>query len=98
MRIVTIGAVVHIASRWSRKIAPAYPEAKICLIDNLSTQRSWSLFHRPAKERYRFGEADELITSAPVSGILAIIASHVPDISIEYVDAPVMNPFQRQRV
>lgn len=62
MKIVVTGALGHIGSRFIRELPPAFPEAEILLLDNLSTQRYCSLFDLPAEGKYRFIEADILHT------------------------------------
>lgn len=58
MRIVITGALGHIGSRLIRELPVAFPEAKIVMIDNLSTQRHCSLYDLPPSGRYQFVEAD----------------------------------------
>src|SRR3989441_1899447 len=60
MRIVITGALGHIGSRLIHELPCAFPEADLCLVDNLSTQRYCSLFNLPANGRYHFLEADVL--------------------------------------
>lgn len=60
MKIVVTGALGHIGSRLIRELPTIFPDAKIALIDNLSTQRYCSLFNLPASGQYNFFEADVL--------------------------------------
>lgn len=62
MKIVITGALGHIGSQVIREIPATFPEAKIVMIDNLSTQRYCSLFNLPAHGNYCFIEADVLNT------------------------------------
>ena len=60
MKILVTGALGHIGSRLIRELPKIFPDAKIVLIDNLSTQRYCSLFNLPDFGRYDFMEADVL--------------------------------------
>jgi nucleoside-diphosphate-sugar epimerase len=60
MKIVVTGALGHIGSHLIRELPVRFPEAKIVMIDNLSTQRYCSLFDLPSTGRYRFLETDVL--------------------------------------
>ena len=60
MKIVVTGALGHIGSHLIRELPTMFPEAKIVMIDNLSTQRYCSLFNLPALGRFCFLEADVL--------------------------------------
>jgi nucleoside-diphosphate-sugar epimerase len=60
MKIVVTGALGHIGSHLIRELPMMFPEAKIVMIDNLSTQRYCSLFNLPTLGRYCFLEKDVL--------------------------------------
>lgn len=53
MRILITGALGHIGSKLIRDI-PANKGAEIILIDNISTQRFFSIFNLPSKYKYTF--------------------------------------------
>ena len=63
MKIVITGALGHIGSRVIRGIPTVFPDAEIVMIDNLLTQRYFSLFNLPVEGNYRFIEADVLNTN-----------------------------------
>lgn len=56
--LLVTGALGHIGSRLVRTLPATFPAARICLLDNLSTQRFASLFDLPREGRYQFVEAD----------------------------------------
>lgn len=60
MKIAITGALGHIGSSLIRSLPDAFPDAKIVLLDNLSTQRYCSLFNLPTQGVFRFYEADIL--------------------------------------
>jgi nucleoside-diphosphate-sugar epimerase len=60
MKIVVTGALGHIGSHLIRELPTMFPEAKIVMIDNLSTQRYCSLFNLPTLGRFCFLDADVL--------------------------------------
>jgi nucleoside-diphosphate-sugar epimerase len=62
VKIVITGALGHIGSRVIREIPTVFPDVEIVMIDNLVTQRYFSLFNLPAEGNYRFIEADVLNT------------------------------------
>ena len=63
MRIVVTGALGHIGSRLIRELPASFSDAKIVMIDNLSTQRFPSLFNLPPNGSYQLLEADVLTAS-----------------------------------
>jgi nucleoside-diphosphate-sugar epimerase len=58
MKFVVTGALGNIGSRLIREIPSCFPGSKILLLDNLSTQRYFSLFGLPSAGQYEFIEAD----------------------------------------
>jgi len=54
LNILITGALGHIGSRLSRELSEKCPEIKLYLIDNLSTQRYFSLFNHPHTDRVQF--------------------------------------------
>jgi nucleoside-diphosphate-sugar epimerase len=60
MKIVVTGALGHIGSHLIRELPTMFPETKIVMIDNLSTQRYCSLFNLPTLGRFCFLDADVL--------------------------------------
>lgn len=60
MKIVVAGALGHIGSRLIREIPSAFPQAQIFMIDNMLTQRYYSLFNLPSEGKYHFFEEDIL--------------------------------------
>jgi len=81
MKIVVTGALGHIGSRLIRELPKIFPDAKIVLIDNLSTQRYCSLFNLPDFGQYDFVEADVL--SADLTSIFdgATVVVHLAAIT-----------------
>ena len=81
MKIVVTGALGHIGSRLIRELPKIFPDAKIVLIDNLSTQRYCSLFNLPDFGQYDFMEADVL--SADLTSIFdgATVVVHLAAIT-----------------
>jgi len=81
MKIVVTGALGHIGSRLIRELPTIFPDAKIVLIDNLSTQRYCSLFNLPDFGQYNFLEADVL--SADLTSIFdgATVVVHLAAIT-----------------
>ena len=61
-KIVVTGALGHIGSRLIRELPTSFPDAKILLLDDLSTQRYCSLFDLPRSAKFEFIEADILKT------------------------------------
>ena len=58
MKIIVTGAIGHIGSYIIRDLANQFPGAKIVMIDNLMTQRYYSLFNLPLIGNYQFIEGD----------------------------------------
>jgi UDP-glucose 4-epimerase len=58
MKIIVTGAIGHIGSYIIRDLANQFPGAKIVMIDNLMTQRYYSLFDLPLIGNYQFIEGD----------------------------------------
>lgn len=69
MRIVITGALGHIGSRLIRELPSAFPNAEIVMLDDLATQRYYSLFNLPADGNYSFVEED--ILTADLASIFA---------------------------
>jgi UDP-glucose 4-epimerase len=69
MNIVVTGGLGHIGSRLIREIPRLFDDAGVVIVDNLSTQRYYSLFNLPQGVRYRFVEGD--ITIMDLEGVLA---------------------------
>lgn len=67
MKILVTGALGHIGSYVVRNLAVQFPSAEIVMLDNLMTQRFFSLFNLPAVGSYKFIEAD--ITQADLHTI-----------------------------
>lgn len=57
MKLLITGALGHIGSRFIHSIKPGEFE-EVIIIDNLSTQRYYSLFKLPKTTRFKFHEAD----------------------------------------
>lgn len=79
-KIVVTGALGHIGSRAIRSLPSHFPDAEMCMIDNLRTQRFPSLFDLPQTASYRFHVFDvaendpaSLISGADVVVHLAAI-------------------------
>ena len=60
MKVAITGALGHIGSKVIRELPKIFPDSEIIIIDNLATQRYYSLFNLPENGRYRFIEADVL--------------------------------------
>lgn len=60
MKIVVTGALGHIGSRVIRDIPVSFPDAEIVMIDNIATQRYFSLYNLPSANNYQFVEEDVL--------------------------------------
>ena len=60
MKIIITGALGHIGSRVVREFPKIFPNSEIIMIDNLLTQRYFSLFNLPRNGNYQFHEADIL--------------------------------------
>lgn len=75
MKIVVAGALGHIGSRLVRYLPVHFPDARVVMIDNLSTQRYASLFDLPHDGRYTFIEADAtgLDLAAVIQGADAVV-------------------------
>jgi nucleoside-diphosphate-sugar epimerase len=75
MRIVVTGALGHIGSRLIRSLAEGYPGAEIIMIDNLFTQRLYSLFNLPDTASYRFiqGDVTRMDIDAHLAGVDAVV-------------------------
>ncbi len=58
MKIIVTGAVGHIGSYVIRDLGIKFPKAKIVMIDNMMTQRYFSLFNLPILGRYKFIEGN----------------------------------------
>jgi nucleoside-diphosphate-sugar epimerase len=69
MYIVVTGGLGHIGSRLIRELPLFFDHPEIVIIDNLSTQRYFSLFNLPDAARYRFVEGD--VTTMDVKEVLA---------------------------
>jgi len=66
MKIVVTGALGHIGSRLIRDLPFSFPESEIVMVDNLMTQRHWSLFNLPKEGSYQFIEADITTMDLPL--------------------------------
>ena len=60
MKIIITGALGHIGSKATRELPRMFPGCEIVMIDNLLTQRYFSLFNLPEGGNYQFHEADIL--------------------------------------
>ncbi len=58
MKIIVTGALGHIGSDLIRKIASNFKTSEIILIDSLMTQRYFSLFNLPKKNKFKFYDSD----------------------------------------
>lgn len=67
MKIIVTGALGHIGSKLIRALPTAFPNHKIVMIDDMSTQRFASLFNLPKEGRYEFIESD--LRKAPLKEI-----------------------------
>ena len=75
MKIIITGALGHIGSRATRLLPTIFPESKIILIDDFTTQRYSSLFDLPEQGAYSFIEGDilKLDLKSVFSGVDAVI-------------------------
>jgi len=62
LKIIITGALGHIGSRAIRELPLVFPGAEVVMVDNLLTQRYFSLFNLPKEGIYQFYEADILTT------------------------------------
>ena len=62
MKIIITGALGHIGSKIVRVFPEVFPNSEILMIDNLLTQRYFSLFNLPKGGNYRFHEVNILET------------------------------------
>ena len=58
MKIIVTGALGHIGSELIRQLPVFFDQPKVLMIDNLSTQRYFSLFDLPSGPRYEFIQED----------------------------------------
>jgi nucleoside-diphosphate-sugar epimerase len=75
MKIIITGALGHIGSRATRLLPTIFPESKIILIDDFTTQRYSSLFDLPEQGAYTFIEGDvlKMDLKSVFSGVDAVI-------------------------
>lgn len=66
--LLVTGPFGHIGSRLIRTLPEEFPEMKIILVDNLSTQRYCSLFNLPKSASFEFHEMD--VTDAEVEKLI----------------------------
>lgn len=58
MKIVVTGALGHIGSKLIRELPISFPNVNLVMIDNLSTNRYFSLFNLPDLKNFNFIEGD----------------------------------------
>ena len=75
MNIVITGGLGHIGSAFLEYATEAIPDAKLTIIDNLSTQRYCSLFNLPEGMPYKFieGNLQDIDLSQYIDGAAAVI-------------------------